>query len=132
MISLILGGLLLAAQEPNCEDPQNQAEMNHCAGISFQRADAELNRIWPRLLAGAREADADINREFDDRPTGEQVLRAAQRAWITFRDQHCAHEGYEARGGSMESLLYNGCRARLTEERIKQLQPTSLEDPAQE
>ncbi len=132
MISLILASLLLAAQEPDCSDPQNQAEMNECAAIDFERADAELNRIWPRLLAGAREADADINREFDDRPTGEKVLREAQRAWITFRDQHCAYEGYEARGGSMESLLYHGCRARLTQERIKQLQPASLEDPAQE
>ena len=131
MIALALMVLALA-QEPDCNDPQYQAEMNECAARDFQRADAELNRIWPQLLANAREADRDINREFDDRPAGEQVLREAQRAWIIFRDRHCTHEGYEARGGSMESLLYNGCRALLTQERIKQLQQPSLEESAQE
>jgi uncharacterized protein YecT (DUF1311 family) len=133
MLMLMVATLL--AQEPNCEDPQYQAEMNHCAVISFKRADAELNRIWPQLLADAREADADINREFDDRPTGEQVLREAQRAWIKFRDQHCAYEGYEARGGSMETMLYEGCRAELTRQRVQQLTgrlglDASPEDPA--
>ncbi len=131
MISLALMALALA-QEPNCSDPQYQTEMNLCAARDFERADAELNRIWPQLLASAREGDADINREFDDRPTGEQTLREAQRAWITFRDQHCAFEGYESRGGSMETMLYEGCRARLTLERIRQLQQPSLDEPAEE
>ena len=132
MISLFMASLLLVAQQPDCSDPQNQVEMNHCAEIDFQRADAELNRIWPQMLASAREGDADINREFDDRPTSEQVLREAQRAWITYRDRHCSYEGYEARGGSMESLLYNGCRAQLTNERIQQLQQPSLGESAED
>ena len=119
--------LLLAAQDPwreyGCDDPQNQAAMNACARIDFERADAELNALWREVIAGAREMDGEINREYDQAPTSEQVLREAQRAWVTFRDAHCTWEGHEARGGSMESMLYNGCRARVTRERIAQLRP---------
>jgi uncharacterized protein YecT (DUF1311 family) len=125
---MLLGLAALAAlqdpyQEYHCNDPQNQAEMNACAAIDFERADAELNRLWRDVIAGARDMDREINREFDQAPTSEQVLREAQRAWVTFRDAHCTYEGHEARGGSMESMIYNGCRARVTRERIAQLQP---------
>ncbi|MDQ4088072.1 MAG: lysozyme inhibitor LprI family protein [Pseudomonadota bacterium] len=121
--------LLLGQQDPwqqyNCDDPQYQAEMNRCAGLDFERADAELNALWREVIARAREADRDINREYDQAPTSEEVLRQAQRAWISFRDAHCTYEGHEARGGSMETMLYEGCRARLTRERIAQLRPQS-------
>ncbi|MEO7177729.1 MAG: lysozyme inhibitor LprI family protein [Allosphingosinicella sp.] len=117
----------LAAQsrENHCDNQQNQFEMNACAGIDFARADVELNAVWRMAVASAREVD----REFkafpghDDRAGSESVLRNAQRAWLTFRDAHCTFEGYEARGGSMEPMLYNGCRARITRERIAQLRP---------
>jgi len=118
---------LLAAQpapEPdwNCDDPTAQVEMNACAVIDFERADAELNRIWPGLIAGARAADAELDRAHDRRPGFEQVLREAQRAWIAFRDAHCSWDAYGgARGGSMEPMLYEGCRATLTRERLRQL-----------
>jgi uncharacterized protein YecT (DUF1311 family) len=119
--------LLTAQQDPwrehGCDDPQHQAAMNACAAIEFERADAELNVAWREVIAGAREMDAEINREFDQAPTSEQVLREAQRAWVTFRDGHCTYEGHEARGGSMESMIFNGCRARLTRERTAQLRP---------
>lgn len=119
---------LLAVQDAgdqlNCDDPQHQAEMNLCAVRDFEAQDAELNRVWAEQIAGARAADREIDRQFDQRPTEEEMLRRAQRAWVTFRDAHCTVEGYrEARGGSMEPMVYEGCRARLTEERIGQLMP---------
>ena len=125
---MIAAMALMAAQDagdqPNCDDPQYQAEMNLCAVRDFEAQDTELNRVWAEQIAAAREADREINREFDQRPTEEEMLRRAQRAWITFRDAHCTVEGYrEARGGSMEPMVYEGCRARLTEERIAQLMP---------
>ena len=121
MISLMMAVALLGAQEPDCRDPQYQAEMNRCAYLDFQAADRELNQLWPQMIAAARRADAEINREFDQAPTSEAALRNAQRAWITFRDEHCTYEGHEARGGSMETMLYEGCRATLTRQRIEQL-----------
>ena len=126
---LLIAAALLAQQAPepdwNCDDPQNQMEMNACAGEDFTRADAELNRLWPGLIAGARERDRELDRQYDQRPGHEATLREAQRAWLAFRDAHCTWQGYEeARGGSMESMVYNGCRATLTRERISQLTGT--------
>jgi uncharacterized protein YecT (DUF1311 family) len=112
------------AREFHCSDPQTQLDMNQCAGIDFQRADIELNRVWREAIAAARQDDAEIEGSNDRRPTEEAQLREAQRGWLIFRDAECTVEGYrEARGGSMEPLIYNGCRARLTRERIAQLRP---------
>jgi uncharacterized protein YecT (DUF1311 family) len=128
MISILLLALLsqasfdARAREYGCDDAQSQLAMNMCAQLDFERADADLNRVYQDEIAGAQQADREIDRASDQRPTSEAVLRQAQRAWITFRDAQCTYEGYgEARGGSMEPMVYSGCRARLTRERIAQL-----------
>lgn len=128
MISILLLSLALQGsldqryREHNCAEPMNQADMNACAAIDFERADAELNTLWPTVIASARRQDAELDRRYDERPGYEQVVREAQRAWIAFRDSHCTWAGYEdARGGSMESMSYNFCRAELTRQRIRQL-----------
>jgi uncharacterized protein YecT (DUF1311 family) len=108
-------------QEHNCDNPMSQMDMNFCAHLDFEAADAELNTLWKQIVADAREADSEVDRGTDTRPTSEAVLRDAQRAWIQFRDAQCTFEGYEARGGSMEPMLAEGCRARLTRERTAQL-----------
>jgi len=101
----------------NCKDPQDQQSMTQCAGLDFEKADKELNAIWPKLKAQAEENDKDTGkREYTD------ALLASQRAWITFRNAECTWQGFEAHGGSMEPMIVNGCSARLTRERIKQLQ----------
>ncbi len=128
MIGLTLA-LLLAAQDPvwNCENPQAQLEMNLCAGQDFQRADAELNAAYRTAMAQAQEADRDYaritegNDPRDSGPGEEASLREAQRAWVTFRDAHCQGESYAARGGSMQPMLYNGCRAGVTRARTAEL-----------
>jgi uncharacterized protein YecT (DUF1311 family) len=129
-MSLALALALLAAQEPqwNCADPQTQSEMNACAQIDFERADAELNAEYRSAIAYAREADRTdpaARLPSDDRPGDEATLREAQRAWVAFRDAHCRLQGYEARGGSMEMMLYDGCRAALTRARTAQLRGTA-------
>jgi len=126
--------LALAAQEPqlDCDNAMSQMEMNACAGQDFEAVDAELNRIWPGLIAHAREMDREIDRRYDQRPGYEEVLRDAQRAWVTFRDAECTWSAYgEARGGSMESMSYNACRADLTRQRIRQLTGADQPQPEQ-
>jgi len=123
LLALALQGSLDArAREFHCDDPQNQMEMNICAGLDFERADAELNILWRQVVASARARDRELDRRYDQRPTSEAKLREAQRAWLVFRDAHCAVQGYdEARGGSMEPMVYGTCRAELTRQRIAQL-----------
>ncbi len=119
--SALIAGLLLAAtalsqEEPDCADPQTQSDITICAGIDYKKADATLNEVWDEALFIAKEEDmlGDVD---DGRPSNEEALRKAQRAWIAYRDANCAYEGYAARGGSMEPMLVNLCLARLTEER---------------
>ncbi|WP_206185451.1 lysozyme inhibitor LprI family protein [Sphingosinicella sp. CPCC 101087] len=122
--------MLTAAQAAggprNCDDPQTQAEMNLCASTDFERADDALNRLWPEVIEAVRRADMAFGPAADGRVSGETRLREAQRAWITFRDAHCIAVGYGARGGSLEPMLFNGCRARVTRERTDQLRSDLL------
>ena len=117
MLMLMIATFL--AQEPNCADPQYQAEMNQCAARSAREADADLNLIYKEVVAYYEQADRD-----SESTEGLKRLRAAQRAWIAFRDAQCALEGYEALGGSMESMLVSGCLAELTRRRANELRST--------
>jgi uncharacterized protein YecT (DUF1311 family) len=129
----VIAGLIALASagaqpltDAECEAAMSQMEMTACATQRFDRADAELNALYARLIAGARETDRapDNGRVTgDDRPGEEATLREAQRAWVTYRDAQCRGEGYSERGGSMEPMIYQDCRARLTRERIAQLTP---------
>lgn len=116
MISIIFAGLLLAAQEPDCSDPQTQADMNQCAGRDAAAADADLNLVYRQVVAHFEQMDRD-----SETNEGVKRLRAAQRAWIAFRDAQCSLAGYEALGGSMETLLVSGCEADLTKRRAAEL-----------
>ena len=117
MISLALLGALLAAQPLDCGNAVTQADMNECAARSSRDADAELNRLWPQVVRQMQTSD----REGSSNGEGERRLRAAQRAWIAFRDAQCQLEGVEALGGSMESMLVYGCVAQMTERRVNEL-----------
>jgi uncharacterized protein YecT (DUF1311 family) len=122
ILSVALALLAAQAAAPDCRDPQTQIDLNACAALDFEQADRALNAVWPEAIASARAGDSEIDRRTDRRPTSEARLREAQRAWLAFRDAHCAWQAYgEARGGSLEPLIYHGCRARLTRERIRQL-----------
>ena len=126
-LGLGLAGLLatsaLADDKPDCIDPQTQMEMTYCAGVDYEDADAELNALWPDIVAAAKQNDeyvADMARERGV-PTTLEALRTAQRAWIAFRDAQCEYEAYEVFGGTAQPMVGSLCLARLTRERIEVL-----------
>ncbi|MCA1749313.1 MAG: lysozyme inhibitor LprI family protein [Sphingomonadales bacterium] len=124
--------LMLLQWETNaqiCADSGNlpQQGMNACAAWDFEQADAELNETWAEVLAYVRETFSE-SPPWDDRGSGEYRLRAAQRAWITLRDEHCTVMAFHMRGGSAEPMLYNGCRAEMTRQRTEELRDLMLED----
>ena len=118
-LTAVLFSLPAIAQDLDCEDPQSQEEMTGCAGLAFEDADRRLNEVWPRLVEIAQ--DNDFLGVDDGRPSYEETLREAQRAWIGFRDANCTFEGFQARGGTMEPMLIGDCLARMTEARIMEL-----------
>lgn len=124
MILATLLALAAAAQDPeiDCDNAMVQFELNACAYKEYERADAAMNAQWKVTAAHMKEIDADFDRSQDNRPGYFDTLLAAQRAWLTYRDQHCASEGYTMRGGSAEPMVISGCQTQLTEARTKQLQ----------
>lgn len=123
---MIIASLLLlaaAAQDPeiDCDNALFQVEMNICAQRGFERADAALNAKWKLTVAELKRRDKDIDSSYDFQPTHYDTLLAAQRAWLTFRDEHCLGESFSARGGSMAPMLLSGCKTSLTEARTNQL-----------
>lgn len=99
---------------------QNQPELNQMAAKDAGKADAELNRVYKKVLAS-----------LDDE--GARLLREAQRAWIAYRDAEAKRAADEARGGSMAPMLYSGAIAELTQDRIKRLRSTLIgSSPADE
>jgi uncharacterized protein YecT (DUF1311 family) len=122
---LILLAMQAAPPNPawNCADPQVQMEMNWCAGQDYEAADKELNAQWALTRAAMKARDADWAQlgSADKRVGWAASLLEAQRGWLRYRDAHCALEGYEARGGSLEPLLILTCRARLTRARTQEL-----------
>jgi uncharacterized protein YecT (DUF1311 family) len=102
---------LLAAQEDEefCPEGRTQLEMNICAGDELARADTLLNERYQRLLQAIE-------------PHRVEPLRAAQRAWIRFRDAECGLEASEFQGGSMMPMVDTLCHAHLSRKRAEELE----------
>lgn len=98
------------AQDIDCRNPMAQNTMNICADRDFQRADRMLNGVYANLLSVLGD------RDFRDK------LRAAQRNWLSYRDNECRFETAENEGGSIHPMVYAGCLTRLTKERIRALE----------
>lgn len=107
-----------AAQELDCETPITQVEMTGCAGRAAEAADQTLNETWQRAIEVVKTRDT-ADPGYD--PSSEQILREAQRSWISFRDQACSAEATIARGGTMASQLFLICLERLTLRRTEDL-----------
>jgi len=122
VILMLMAVPVRADDAPDCNEPQDQNTMTRCAGLDFEKADKELNALWPKLKADAEANDKDTGKhEYAD------ALLASQRAWIAFRDAECIWQGFDSHGGSLEPMIVNGCSARLTRDRIKQLQTGASE-----
>ena len=109
--AILLAGApaMLAAQEDEefCPEGRTQLEMNSCAADELARADTVLNASYQELLRVVE-------------PHRVEAFRAAQRAWIRFRDAECEFEASEFAGGSMEPMIHTLCLAHLTRERTKE------------
>lgn len=126
LFALVAVGVPIPAQAQeeaiDCNDPVTQFEMNECAYRDWQAADANLNEAYGFAIAHAQRIDTSAAMTGDTRDTGtEEMLRRAQRAWITFRDAACSVESDIALGGSMQPMLYSGCMTALTRRRAEDL-----------
>jgi uncharacterized protein YecT (DUF1311 family) len=102
----------------DCQKAITTPELNACASIDQKKAEANLNKVYQRVLKtldqgeSATSSDASIRNAFV----------AAQRAWIKFREADCnaVHQKYA--GGSIRTVMYLGCMQNHAERRIKDLE----------
>ncbi len=118
LAALFALSLPAAAQEVNCATAITQQDMNICQQQVWEEADDRLNGVYAETVAILQERDAAFPL---DGASEEDRLRAAQRAWVVFRDANCDSAGYPMRGGSAEPLLVLGCMHQMTEARIEEL-----------
>jgi uncharacterized protein YecT (DUF1311 family) len=108
------------AEDWDCSkaDTLPQQGMNYCAAEDYKKADDELNAIWPKVRAYAKQLDS-----YEDKSLkgAADALLNGQRGWIKYRDGQCELEGFYARGGTLEPLLVATCKASLTRARIEEL-----------
>ena len=95
---------------------QTQMEMNQTAHNDFEKADAELNKVYKQVMKILNGKE-------------KELLIKAQKDWLTFRDSHCKFEIEQYDGGSIQPLIYSNCLTELTIERITDLK-TILTDEA--
>jgi uncharacterized protein YecT (DUF1311 family) len=88
---------------------QSTHDMIRAASARLQKADAELNATYKKLLA-----KLDV--------TGQKKLKAAQLAWIKYRDAESEFDADLMRGGTGAGPIRIESQVRSTQERLKVLQ----------
>lgn len=109
--------LAVGAQQPR-EDcfakAVTQLESNSCADRQYREADAELNRVYKAVLE-----------KYKKDPVFIDKLRAAQRAWLAWRDAEIEAKYPHAAEGNYYGSIFPMCdalyRERLTRERTRKL-----------
>ena len=110
----LISGNCWAQQKDPCLNKQTQGELNACESEQYGKADVELNRVYQELLA-----KYSSHKEFISK------LRAAEEAWIKFRDADLDSYYYAKNKLAVYGSAYPMCRAisltQLTLERTKEL-----------
>lgn len=95
--------------------------MSSCAAAEAQVWDKYLNSEYKKTMAWAKAADASEAVHFPGYATRAESLRAAQRAWIIFRDAECGL-AYAAWGsGSMRHIAGTSCLSDMAATRTIEL-----------
>ena len=87
----------------------NQLALNICASRWAKTADFLRSLIYEEIYSQIPEAR-------------KSQLKAIEQTWTSYRDIHCQELSAPFRGGSIYALLKLSCRARVTNDRIADLQ----------
>lgn len=98
------------ARAGNCGAESTQAGMNDCAFREFKAADAALNAAYRQIMA-----------RLSGQTEARQLLTAAQRAWMAFRDAECKFSASGVQGGSIQPMIASMCQTDLTKARTETL-----------
>jgi uncharacterized protein YecT (DUF1311 family) len=122
-VSLLSGQQQRKQRFADCDKTAlTQADLTECGNNDYKSADDELNRTYQQLL-----------KKTAGDPVAAQKIRAAQRAWVAFRDAQIAAlypaEDKQKEYGTVFPMCANLALADLTRERTKML--THMLNPAE-
>lgn len=115
------------AAEPGaeCESASSNVEIKDCLAEAYEKADKELNAVWPQVLASVDQADY---LTAEQRDAWKTELRDAQRAWVQFKEHDCNGAVlYEWWGGSGAGGAISSCLLDHTVARTKDLRQRYLD-----
>ncbi len=91
--------------------------MSMCNHAESQAWDVLLNEEYKAAQTFGAEMDEDEATHFPNLDKRTDTLRAAQRAWIQFRDAECINEYAQWGSGSMRHIAGTACTLEMTAER---------------
>jgi uncharacterized protein YecT (DUF1311 family) len=114
VIIICVPGLVVFAQKKKrktdpCKDPMTQSEMNLCSRRDYEKADAELNKVYKQLMLELAGYEKDPRPKFQE----------AQSLWLKYRDANCDSEASIYEGGTIRPTVYYSCLASVTRQRTR-------------
>ena len=111
--------LALAQDKLDCKAAVTTVDLNACAEIELEAADADLNAAYKKALEKIKKHDHD--KPFDAKAY-ETAFRAAQRAWVAYRDADCKGVvPFVAGGGTATTGEILGCLTDKTKARTAEI-----------
>lgn len=107
------------AASVDCTDPQMQMEITACAQRDWQEQDDRLNAEYKQAMARAKDFDDGL---YGPNDGAAAALKAAQKAWVTYRDRSCEAETFPLKGGTAEGEALFTCLSALTATRADELE----------
>ncbi len=108
-----------------CMDSQDGGHttlgMSSCLGAEADVWDRFLNAEYKATMAWSKAADEGEAVYFPEYAKRVESLRAAQRAWIAFRDAECSLAYAQWGSGSMRNIAGADCRMQMTAKRALEL-----------
>lgn len=124
---LFAGSVMAIAQNAKpdpCEKASTQAEMNDCYGAEYQKEDARLNRVYRKVMEYLQRDLAQAGSDQGLKQSAQTAiddLKAAELAWIKYRDLQCEAAGQQYEGGTMRPMIHSVCMAMVTEHRVQEI-----------
>ena len=93
---------------------QTQLELNEEAASEFNKADAELNKVYGELRSLLDDED-------------KARLKEVQLLWLKYRDANADFAASQFEGGSIAPLIYSSAMTSTTEDRVEELKGFFME-----
>lgn len=108
-----------------CSKASTTLETNECFANLEHTADASLNALYQKvekLIRARIPQEQGPLKAYQERSLAK--LKAAEVAWIHYRDAQCDAAEQQFEGGTISTSVRLGCLKDLTEQRTKELQQT--------